>query len=227
MAVAVPRPDRPATDLCVVSYVGRERSSTGQEVVTMIGPGEFEPKSLEANVLETSNARRRRVASLPAIGTPRPLERALFLPPGLERRYLWYQHVCPTSRSACVLGTRQSEGMGDERPDPLELGTTYTNVVAAASAAATTLAALRAAARHARIEVLLARQGRDLMRAREEAILNLVAQVRLMEPQFHALLPPPPTRAAAATQPYVRGGGAARRAVPVIGLLNRVVPTLR
>ena len=33
--------------------------------------------------------------------------------------------------------------------------------------------------------------------------------------------------AAAATQPYVRGGGAARRAVPVIGLLNRVVPTLR
>ena len=227
MAVAVPRPDRPATDLCVVSYVGRERSSTGQEVVTMIGPGEFEPKRLEANVLETSNARRRRVASLPAIGTPRPLECAPFLPAGMEGRYLWYQRTCPTSRSECVLGTRQSEGMADERPDPLELGTTHTTVVAAASAAAKTLAALEAAARHARIEVLLARQGNDLMHAREEAILNLVAQVRLMEPQFHALLPPPPTRAAAATQPYVRGGGAARRAVPVIGLLNRVVPTLR
>ena len=162
----------------------------------MIGPGEFEPKSLEANVLGTSNARRTRVASLPAIGTPRPLECAPFLPAGLERRYLWYRRTCPTSRSACVLGTRQSEGMGDERPDPLELGTTYTNVVAAASAAATTLAALRAAARHARIEVLLARQGRDLMRAREEAILNLVAQVRRMEPQFQALLgrPPMPVR---------------------------------
>ena len=47
-------------------------------------------------------------------------------------------------------------------------------------------------------------RGRDLKRAREKAILNLVAQVRQMEPQFHALLASPPKRAAAVEKPKLK-----------------------
>ena len=85
--VAFTSPDHPETALRIVSYIGRESSSTAQTVVAMAGPGNFEPKSFSAN-MQASKPRRNRAASVPAVGTPWPLGFAAFLPPGFEAAQL-------------------------------------------------------------------------------------------------------------------------------------------
>ena len=45
--VAFTSPDRPETALRIVSYIGRESSSTAQTVVAMAGPGNFPASTAE------------------------------------------------------------------------------------------------------------------------------------------------------------------------------------